>query len=57
MMGPLMETQKGSKYILVKMDPFTKCVETFPLKINWLKLWEGGSERICGTVGVSIGDS
>ena len=31
-MGYLMETQKGNKYILVIMNQFTKCVESFSLK-------------------------
>ena len=37
-MGPLMETQKGNKYILVIVDQFIKWVAAFLLKINWLKL-------------------
>ena len=41
-MGPLMETQKGNKYILVIVDQLTKEVKAFPLKkINWLRLWQG----------------
>ena len=31
-MGPLVETRKGNKYILVMVDQFTKWVEVFSLK-------------------------
>ena len=31
-MKPLMETQKGNKYILVIVDQFTKWMEAYPLK-------------------------
>ena len=51
-----METQKGNKYILVIVDQFTKWVKAFPLEKS-IGCGRGSSERICGTVWVSIGDS
>ena len=40
-MGPLVETQKGNKYILVIVDQFTKWVEAFPLKNKLAKTVAG----------------
>ena len=46
-MGPLMETQKGNKYILVMVDQFTQCVEAFPLKNKLAKTVAGVVVRDC----------
>ena len=58
MMGPLMETQKGNKYILLKMDPFKKCVGNLSIK-NQLAETVGrvAVREFVARVGVSIGDS
>ena len=44
LMGPLPETEKGSKYVLVAADCFTKWVEVYGIR-KQLQLWQNWSMK------------